>query len=69
MISDTNIMVTFCCIDNEVKEVIQTMPGGEFLWLLLRHMLPKRFRRARDFGLLHDNAKTIIQLVQIMLSV
>ena len=48
--------------------IIQTLPGAEFLWLLLRHVLPKRFRRVRDFGLLHGNAKAVIQLLQMMLS-
>jgi hypothetical protein len=46
---------------------VRTLPGGEFLWLLLRHVLPRRFRRARDFGLLHANAKRLIQLLQLTL--
>jgi hypothetical protein len=49
--------------------VIQSLSGAEFLWRLLLHVLPKRFRRVRDFGLLHGNAKRIIQLVQLVLSV
>jgi hypothetical protein len=48
--------------------IIQTLPDAEFLWLLLRHVLPKRFRRVRDFGLLHGNAKAVIQLLQMLLS-
>ena len=49
--------------------MIQRLSGAEFLWRLLLHVLPKRFRRVRDFGLLHGNAKRIIQLVQLVLSV
>jgi hypothetical protein len=46
---------------------VRTLPGGEFLWLLLKHVLPRRFRRVRDFGLLHANAKRLIQLLQLTL--
>jgi hypothetical protein len=49
--------------------VIQTLPGGEFLWLLLQHVLPRRFRRVRDYGLLHSLAKEMVQLLQLLLMV
>jgi hypothetical protein len=29
--------------------------GADFLWLVLQHVLPKGFRRARNFGFLHPN--------------
>ncbi|WP_231598235.1 transposase [Synechococcus sp. CBW1002] len=45
------------------------MPGAEFLWLLLRHVLPRRFRRVRDFGILHANCKRLVQLLQLVLKV
>ena len=48
-------------------EAIQTLPGGEFLWLLLQHVLPRRFRRVRDYGLLHSLAKGMVQLLQLLL--
>ncbi len=51
--------------DNKGKRQIRTLPGGEFLWLLLKHVLPRRFRRVRDFGLLHTNAKRLIQILQL----
>lgn len=60
-------LVSFCYQDNKGKRQIRTLPGGEFLWLLLRHVLPRRFRRVRDFGLLHTNAKRLIQLLQLAL--
>jgi len=51
------------------KESDRSAPcqGGECLRLLLRHVLPRRFRRVRDFGLLRANAKRLIQLLQLTL--
>ena len=66
---DSHGIITFRIKDNEGQEVMQSLSGAEFLWRLLLHVLPKRFRRVRDFGLLHGNAKRIIQLVQLVLSV
>jgi hypothetical protein len=69
ILSDSQGFITFRIKDNTGQEVIQRLPGGEFLWRLLLHVLPKRFRRVRDFGLLHGNAKRLILLVQLVLSV
>lgn len=44
-------------------------PGGEFLWLLIQHVLPRRFRRVRDYGLLHSLPKQLVQLLQLLLRV
>jgi hypothetical protein len=44
----------------------RTLPGADFLWLLLRHVLPKGFRRARNFGFLHPNSKRLIHLLQVL---
>ena len=33
------------------------MPGADFLWLVLQHVLPKGLRRARNFGFLHPTAR------------
>ena len=46
------------------KSELRTLPGAQFLWLLLQHVLPKGFRRTRNFGFLHPNSKTLIQLLQ-----
>lgn len=46
---------------------IRTLSGAAFLWLLLQHVLPKGFRRARNFGFLHPNSKRLIQLLQLLL--
>jgi hypothetical protein len=44
-------------------------PGhnGQFLWLVLRHVLPRGFRRARNHGFLHPNSKTLIKLIHWIL--
>jgi hypothetical protein len=67
IVADSDGKVSFCYQVNKGKRQIRTLPGGEFLWLLLRHVLPRRFRRVRDFGLLHTNAKRLIQLLQLAL--
>jgi hypothetical protein len=48
---------------------VRTLPGAEFLWLLLQHVLPKGFRRARDYGLLHPKRKNLLKRVQCLLQV
>jgi hypothetical protein len=45
----------------------RTLPGTKFLWLILQHVLPKGFRRARNFGFLHPNSKRRITLLQVLL--
>jgi len=52
---------------NKGRRQFRTLPEAEFLWLLLKHVLPRRFRRVRDFGLLHTIAKCLIQLLQLAL--
>jgi hypothetical protein len=71
ILSDMDGVVTFQYVDNEGQEKTRSIPGGEFLWLLLLllHVLPRRFRRVRDFGLLHANAKRLVQIVQLILNV
>jgi hypothetical protein len=46
-----------------------TEPAVAFLWRVIQHVLPKGFRRARDFGFLHGNAKRTLQRIQLMLKV
>jgi len=45
----------------------RTVSGAQFLWLVLQHVLPKGFRRARNFGFLHPNCKRLIALLHILL--
>ena len=48
---------------------LKTLAGEDFLWQLLQHVLPKGFRRVRDYGFLHGNAKKTLQLIQLLLKV
>ena len=49
------------------KMARRTVPGAHFLWLVLQHVLPKGFRRARNFGFLHPNCKRVIALLHVLL--
>ncbi|MDP2761140.1 MAG: IS91 family transposase [Sideroxyarcus sp.] len=63
-----NGMVTFRYQDSKTKKMERKTVGGvEFLRLILQHVLPKGFRRARNFGFLHPNSKRLIHLVQVLL--
>lgn len=60
--------VTFRYIDSKTKKTVhKTVLGEKFLWLILQHVLPKGFRRARNFGFLHPNSKKIIAFIQLLL--
>jgi len=61
--------VTFRYQNGKTKETeFRTVSGAKFLWLLMRHVLPKGFRRARNFGFLHPNSKRLIQLLHYLLN-
>ncbi len=49
------------------KMELRTVSGAHFLWLVLQHVLPKGFRRARNFGFLHANCKRLITLLHVLL--
>jgi hypothetical protein len=62
--------VTFRYRDSKTQQMrTRILPGVQFLWLILRHVLPKGFRRARNFGFLHPNSKRLIRLLQVLLGV
>ena len=44
----------------------RTLPGADFLWLVLQHVLPKGLRRSRNFGFLHPNSARAIRLLQVL---
>jgi hypothetical protein len=70
IISDKNGKVTFRYVDSETKTLkYRTLPGEDFIYLILQHVLPKGFRRSRDYGFLHANAKKLLSLVQLVLHV
>lgn len=69
IIASENGNVTFRYRDSATKEVAyRTVPGAQFLWLIVLHILPKGFRRARNYGFLHPNSKRLIKLIQYLLS-
>jgi len=70
ILRDEDGQVTFRYIESKSgKAKTRTLPGADFLWLVLQHVLPKGFRRVRDYGFLHGNAKRLLQLVQMTLKV
>jgi hypothetical protein len=70
IISNQNGQVTFKYIDsNTGKTHYRTLSGAAFLQLILQHVLPRGFRRVRDYGFLHPNAKQLLSLVQLILQV
>ncbi len=76
VISEKNIIanqdgqITFRYIDSTTKQpAYRTLSGEAFLYLLLQHVLPRGFRRVRDYGFLHANAKKRLLLIQLILQV
>lgn len=76
VISENNIVsnqdgnVTFKYVDSCTGKIHYRMAKGEdFLWFVLQHVLPKSFRRVRDYGFLHGNAEKLLSLVQMILQV
>ena len=68
IVACSNGQVTFRYRDAKSGKMKQrTVPGAQFLWLVLQHVLPKGFRRARNFGFLHPNCKRLIALLQVLL--
>ena len=70
IVSNQNGMVTFKYTESKTGETqFRSLKGEDFLNLLMQHVLPKGFRRARDYGFLHGNAKKLLFLVQLILYV
>ena len=68
IINCTNGNVTFRYKDSKTKRYkTRTLAGADFIRLILQHVLPRRFRRARDYGLLHPNSKTLIKRLHYLL--
>ncbi len=62
--------VTFRYRNSKTKQwAYRTVTGAEFLWLVVQHVLPKGFRRARNYGFLHPNSKRLILLIQYLLNI
>jgi hypothetical protein len=70
IVSNNNGHVMFKYIESKTGEIkFRTLPGEEFLHLVVQHVLPKGFRRVRDYGFLHSNAKKLLSLVQLILHI
>ncbi len=70
VISEQNILrinngkITFQYKESKSKQFKTiTEPANAFLWRILQHVLPKGFRRARNYGFLHGNANIRVLLV------
>lgn len=62
-----NGQVTYRWIDSKTSKSMQrTVSGVEFLRLVLQHVLPRGFRRARNYGFLHPNSKRLIALLRLL---
>jgi hypothetical protein len=70
IISNQDGNVTFKYVESRTgKTRYRTIKGEDFLWFVMQHVLPKGFRRVRDYGFLHGNAKKLLSLVQMVLQV
>lgn len=70
IVDDNGTHVTFRYRDGRTgQQKKRTLVGEKFLWLLLLHVLPKGFRRVRDYGFLHGNASNKLRLIQYLLQV
>jgi len=70
ILSNKNGKITFRYTDSNTGETqYRTLNGEDFLHLVLKHVLPRGFRRVRDYGFLHANAKSQLKLVQLILQV
>ena len=62
--------VTFTYRNSESGKIeSRTLKGEDFLWLVLQHVLPKGFRRVRDYGFLHCRGRRWLNLIQLILQV
>lgn len=63
-------MVTFRYLHAKTETYrTRTVTGEKFLYLLMLHVLPKGFRRARGFGFLHPCSKKLVRFLQMVLRV
>ena len=70
IVTNQNGKVTFKYVDSRTGQTrYRKLKGEDFLWLVLQHVLPKGFRRVRDYGFLHGNARKLLILIQLTLKV
>jgi len=65
ILSCENGKVTFRYKDSKSKKYqTKTVSAIHFLWLVFQHVLPRGLRRAREYGFLHPNSKSLIKIIQ-----
>jgi hypothetical protein len=65
-----NGMVTFRYLHSKTKQYqTRTEKGEYFLYLLMLHVLPRGFRKTRNFGFLHPCSKKLIMFLQLVLRI
>ncbi|MCP5011502.1 MAG: transposase, partial [Aestuariibacter sp.] len=70
IIADDGSYVTFQYKDSDTGKLkTRRLRGEDFIALVLQHTLPKGFRRSRNYGFLHGNAKRLLKIVQWVLQV
>ncbi len=70
IVDDDGTHVTFRYKDSDTNTLkTRRLRGEAFMALVLQHTLPKGFRRSRDYGFLHGNAKRILKIVQWALQI
>ena len=70
IVSNQDGNVTFKYVESRTgKTRYRTTKGEDFLWIILQYVLPKGFRRVREYGFLHGNAKKLLSLIQLVLQV
>ncbi len=70
ILTDSKGRVTFRYKESKTRKLVTTtLPAVDFLWTLLKHVLPRGLRRVRDYGFLHGNAKKTLERIQKTLHV
>jgi len=70
ILSDQQGEVTFQYRDSQTKTMkTKKQASVDFIWGLLKHVLPRGFRRVRDYGFLHGNAHKTLKRLQLMLRI
>ena len=70
ILDDDGELVTFGYVESKSgRYKTRTVPGETFLWLVYQHVLPKGFRRVRDYGYLNGNAKDTLAGIQRALGI
>ena len=65
ILSSENGKVTFRYKNSKTKKYqTKTIDAAHFLWSVFQHILPRGFRRARNYGFLHSNSKRLITILQ-----